>query len=352
MRKLTGYNDIYDDLSYTAEQKAQIAQRAAMAANAAQRTARRRHHGFSKFVAAAACLVSVLTISAEAAGIPTPVSGILAPIFGGTVAQTEVIDKIGRPVDASDTDNGITISADAIIGDEYNACIVFTIRRDDGTALLPDGVTAQQLTLGGICDVGFSKTGSSHGSAWFVDPVPGDNEIQYLYTISSDEPLNKGTCTVTFDGLSYFSSSEESVPVLEGKWKFRFDVDYEDTSVTLGSGETFQQDGLNFTITEIRVSPIAVQVSYEADSEVQWTNAPSGRLPEEDRRQMERYLDNIQILLVKKDGSVIDMSSSGGSIRPENGRSYCTKGGVLEEVIPLEELESIQVGGISFPITS
>jgi hypothetical protein len=63
-----------------------------------------------------------------------------------------------------------------------------------------------------------------------------------------------------------------------------------------------------------------------------------------------RYLENVEILLTKTDGTVMDLSTSGGSIRPEDGVSVCSKGQVMEEIIPLAELESISVGGIVFPI--
>ena len=62
-------------------------------------------------------------------------------VFGGSAAQTEIIDKIGYPVGASDTDNGVTVTADAVMGDAYNAVIVYTISRDDGTRLLPEDIT-------------------------------------------------------------------------------------------------------------------------------------------------------------------------------------------------------------------
>lgn len=348
MNKKT-YQEAYDSLTYTDRQKACIAARAAQAAGQTPRHSRRI---LSK-AAIAACLIFALTLSAEAAGISTPVSDILAPIFGGSVAQTEVIDKIGQPIDASDTHNGITIRADAIIGDAYNACLIFSIIRDDGTPLLPEDIPAQRLSVGGFCDLYMGGMGGSHGSARFLDSNPGDNVVQYLYTISSDSPLNKGTAKVEFDNLSYWDDATgERVPLIEGRWKFRFDVDYEDSSVRLGSGETFTQHGMNFTITDIRVSPVGIRVEYEVDSEVQWSNAPSGRLPEEDRMQMERYLENVEILLVKKDGTVIDLSNSGGSVKPENGKTYCTKSNVLEQLLPLEELDSIRVGSISYPIPS
>ena len=89
---------------------------------------------------------------------------------------------------------------------------------------------------------------------------------------------------------------------------------------------------MDFTITEVLLSPIAVQVNYEVESQVQWSNAPSGRLPEEDRQQMERYMERVTLLLTKKDGTVMDLTyGAGGGIRPENGKTYCTKGTVLEE---------------------
>lgn len=350
MNDLQVYRQTLDCLSYTPRQKALMAEKAAAAVKPARHSFR---GGFSwgRLAAAAACLVSVLTISAEAAGIPTPLSDILAPVFGGSVAQTEVIDRIGRPIDAGDTDNGITISADAILGDAYNACIVFTIRRDDGTALLPEGVNANQLQWGISSDITMIRMGGTHGTYRILDAVPGDHEIQYLHMISADVPLNQGICKVAFRDFQYWDEESAAlVPAIEGTWKFRFQVDYEDTSVTLGGGETFLQEDMEVTLTGIRLSPIAVHVSYEVDSEVQWSNAPSGRLPEEDRRQIERYLENIPILLTKKDGTVIDMSNSGGGIRPENGKTYCTKGELLPEVIPLAELESITVGDLCFGI--
>lgn len=352
MKKMNGYRAYYDTLSYTAEQKMQIAQRAAKAADRAKQKKRGNHHALTKITAAAACLISVVTITAEAAGIPTPVSEILAPIFGGSVAQTEVIDKIGHPVDAWDSDNGVTITADAIIGDAYNACLVFTISRDDGTPLLPEGVTAEQLHLGGYSDVSLLKLGGSHGTARFIDAVPGDEKLQYVYFVSSDEPLNKGTAKATFGDLSCWDEeTEQSAAVLEGEWKLRFDVDYEDSSISLGGGETFAQGDMTFSITDVCISPIAIRVSYEVDSEAQWSDAPSGQLPEEDRRQLERYMENVEILLTKTDGTVIDLSGAGGSVKPGDGKTDCVKSTVFSEVIPLEEMESICVGGVKFALS-
>ena len=272
MNELFEYCRAPDALHFTPEQKAAIAARTAEAAS------RESRRGVLRAGIIAACLALVLAAGAGAAGVLLSAAEAFAPIFGGTVAQTEVIGKIGRPIGASDTDNGVTI------------------------------------TVGG--------------------------------------PLKMGTVTAEFQDLCYYDSANARIPLAEGHWKFHFDMSYEDASINLGNGETFTQSGMDFTITEVTVSPVAVQVAYEVDSEVVWSDAPSGRLPEEDRRQMERYMENVEILLTKTDGTVMDLSLSGGSIAPRDGKNYCTKGEVLNEIIPLEELASISVGGVVYPISA
>lgn len=350
MNKNNAYQEALGALSYSQEQKDRIA---AYAAAKTTKTNKRRYHPrftIAKAASVAACLLCVLTLTAEAAGIPTPVSRWLAPIFGNRTAQTEVIDSIGIPLDACDTDNGITIRAEAIIGDAYNTAILFSITRDDGQAILPEGITVNQLVLGGWGSIS-KQEGGAHGTSRFLDPDPGDNAIQYLMLRSYEMPMTKEPAVVQFSNLEYRNAETEERQVLyEGKWRFRFEVDYEDSSVVLGNGETFLQEDMEFTITEVRISPIAIRISYEVDSEVQWSDAESGRLPEEDRRQQERYMENVNIQLVKKDGTVIDMSYSGGSMQPKDGKTYCTKSDILPEIIPLEELDRIIVGDIEYPL--
>lgn len=350
MSDLFDYKKEMSALRYTEDQKQALAE---AAASAAQGAAKRRRPVFRTALIAAAMAV-VLAAGSSAAGIlPAPVD-VFAPLFGGAVAQTEVIDKIGHPIGASDSDGGITITADAIMGDEYNAVIVYTLSRDDGERFFPEGknLDSGMLMMGGFSGASWAQ-GGSHGGAWFVDEDPEDDRIQYVETISSDVSLTKGTARAEFENLRYMAPEADRDEVLyAGKWKLRFEVDYEDCSVRLGGGETFSQDGLNFTIDEVTVSPIAVRVAYTSDSAAVWSGAPSGREDPEDAPKMKQYLDNIEILLTKTDGTVIDLGISGGGVRPdyETGVSHCTKGEVLDEIIPLEELESIRVGGVVYEI--
>lgn len=351
MSDLFDYKKEMSQLRFTENQKKTLAEAAASAA----RTPAKRRRPVFRTALIAAVMAVVLAVGSSAAGILPAPADVFAPLFGGAVAQTKVIDKIGHPIGASDSDGGITITADAIMGDEYNAVIVYTLSRDDGERFLPadKNLETGYLMMGDFGGASWARGGGAHGGAWFVDEDPEDNQIQMVETVSSDVSLTHGTAKTEFEDLRYWDPEAERDEVLyPGKWKLRFEVDYEDCSVRLGGGETFSQDGINFTIDEVSVSPIAVRVAYTSDSAAVWSGAPSGREDPEDAPKMQRYLDNIEILLAKTDGTVIDLGGSGGSVSPdyEAGVSHCTKGEVLEEIVPLEELDSISVGGVVYEI--
>ena len=348
MNELFEYRRELDALRFTPEQKTALAERAA---RTAEQPPRRAHPPIRRAALVAAALAVVLTVGAGASGALKSAVDAFAGIFGGDVAQTEIIDKIGRPIGASATDNGVTITADAILGDAYNVCIVYTVSRDDGTALLPDGVPAELLWPGGFGGASLDVQGGTYGSAGFVNGDSGDGSVQYLETISSDTPLIHGAATAEFENLTWHNSETgEETMVAEGHWKFRFVLDYEDSSVTLDGG-TFTQEGMTFTIDEITVSPVAIRVAYNVDSVAVWSGAPSGKTSDEDRETARRYLD-VDLLLTKTDGTVIDLAGSGGSISPRDENTACTKGRVFDEIISLDEIASVSVGGVEFPLTA
>ena len=163
MSDLFDYKKEMSELRFTELQKKALAESAPSAASGKEK---RRRPVFRTALIAAAMAV-VLVVGTSAAGIlPTPTE-VFAPLFGGAVAQTEVIDKIGRPIGASDTDNGITITAEAIMGDQYNAVIVYTLTRDDGERFLPEGKNLDEtyLMMGGFGGASWAK-GDTHGGSY------------------------------------------------------------------------------------------------------------------------------------------------------------------------------------------
>ena len=88
---------------------------------------------FPRIAAVGVAAALVLSIGAGATGVFKSASDAFAGVFGPT-ADTEIIDQIGRPIGASDTSNGVTVTADAILFDGYNYLISYTLEKEDGSA--------------------------------------------------------------------------------------------------------------------------------------------------------------------------------------------------------------------------
>lgn len=194
--------------------------------------------------------------------------------------------------------------------------------------------------------------GGTHGGSYFYDADPADNAIQYVETREvSDGEVRGHTVRAKFTDLCVFDDEMNRSVIAEGDWSFKFNLDFEDTSVSLPAGQTFDLNGMTATIDEISLSPLALRVDYTVDSEVQWDeNAQSGKQSEHDSEQMHKYFDSVQILVNKADGTSIDMSYAGGSISPEGGKTACQKGDIFSEIVALEDVESVTVQGIEIPV--
>ena len=115
MSELFEYKRAMDGLHYTDEQKKTLAEQALRAAGQA---APRRRKPVWRTALIAAAVAAVLVVGAGATGVLKSAVDALSPIFGGSAAQTEVIDKIGRPIGASATDNGVTVCDKGDVFDE------------------------------------------------------------------------------------------------------------------------------------------------------------------------------------------------------------------------------------------
>lgn len=347
------YSGALSGLRFSEEAKARMVQNLLDAQE--QPVRRRVRRSFPRIAAVGVAAALVLCVGAGATGALKTAGEAFAGLFGAGAAGTEIIDKIGRPVGASATDNGVTITADAIIGDKYHYAITYTIEKDDGTPFDVDlsaieGTNCLPLRFEDWdTTLSFFRDGQ-HGSSYFYDADPGDNAIQYIEMMeTSKECKTGGTARVEFGNLYYSNGGEEKL-LAEGRWELRFAFEFEDTSVSLPAGQTFELNGMDFAIDQITLSPIALRVDYTVDSEVQWSDAPSGRQSDEDSAQMKKYFESVQITVNKKDGTSIDMSNAGGSIKPDNGKTVCQKGNMFEEVVPLEDIVSITVAGIDIPV--
>ena len=127
----------------------------------------------------AACLMIFLFALPVSAELRTGyISNMLAPLYGG--AQTELVDSVGVPINASTTVNGYTLSADAVIGDRYNLAIVYTLRREDG-GQLPEGLrfdsTSTFLRGGGSGQNRFYASDLSESFLRMIYRIVGESDV-------------------------------------------------------------------------------------------------------------------------------------------------------------------------------
>ena len=354
------YTEAMADLNFSDEAKARMVQNLLDARERAEDNVvampRKRTRRWPRIAAVGVAAAVVLTVGASATGVLRSAGEAFQGMFGPT-ADTEIIDKIGRPVGASDTSGGVTVTADAIIGDKYHYAITYSIVKDDGTAF---DIDLTNTVGNGVLPLTFEESdctlsgylGGTHGGSYFFDADPADNAIQYVETreISNGE-VRGHTVRAKFKDLCVYDDEMNRVLLAEGDWSFKFNLDFEDTSVSLPAGQTFDLNGMTATIDEITLSPLALRVDYTVDSEVQWDeNAQSGKQSDHDSEQMNRYFESVQILVNKADGTSLDLSLAGGSISPEGGKTICQKGEIFSEIIPLEDIVSVTVQGIDIPV--
>ena len=126
------YKEALDELRFSPEAKRRMAQRIEAVAAAEPLPRPTRRSRALVIAAAAAVLALAVGCTAYLAGAFVSLEDFAEDLFGGAPSQTEVIDKIGRPIGASAVSNGVAITADAVIGDNEHCVAVFSIARTDG----------------------------------------------------------------------------------------------------------------------------------------------------------------------------------------------------------------------------
>ena len=343
------YKNEIDNLHWTKEGKENLIRR--IETNRQQ--SRTSNHGFFiRKCALLAITISVVSVTAYATGMLQSASDILGPILGASPIQTEIIEKTGRPVGASDTSEGITITVDAIIGDSSNVCVVYSIGNEDGTPfIVPEGVDPQDVFFASV-DSGteFSALmGGLHGSTGVVDIHKDDGTLQVIEKISTTKKLPLGkNVTAKFSELSYFSKEGQVVKISDGEWDIRYKLDFEDTGIHIPVGKSYEKADTTYTVDDISISPIAITAKYTVEGVPDWGDGESGQMSEQQIKETDKFLDSVTLIITKKDGTIVDLTEySGGSVFPHEDDTICQKGTVLDEIISLDEIATITVGDIS-----
>ena len=331
----------------------------------ASRAARpqRAHRRSPHRIAAAIGIAAVLAIgggTAYATGTLARAADSLAAVFGAGPAQTELINQSGRPKGASCTSNGISITADAIIGMRNAYAVVYTIEKDDGTAF--DELTMNEngafnLFLeggGSINALTALRLGvkGGHGSSHTFDADPSDNAIQLVEMMSltgSDSSLVGETLHFDASKLLYMPTSadgQRDLPVetiATGDWNMSFKIDYNDLSVDLPAGQSFTVNGHNAVVDELAISPLGATITYTVDA-VDGPSEPTGL---ETNSESRAGYGNFSVTFT--DGTTEEIGSGYGSWR-EGDKTVVQKTCLLDQIRDVDDIASITVGDLTVPI--
>ena len=316
-------------------------------------------------VARIAAVTAVLAIVIGGAGtamatgvLPLP-SDMLSDIFDGPASQTEIIDRIGRPVGASCSNNGVTVTADAIMGDKDMVTIAYTLTFDDPAALKKLSEPGENGTIAGSVDGNVYVDGEhgGQGQSWLIDKNPNDSSIQYFAQFSVESPGLMGRTVRTHINSLVVPRAGKELPeykkILTGPWDLKFQLNYEDTSVTIPAPKSVNFNGTKATIQEATVSCVGVSVRYNIDRSIEHDNNNSGKMSQNMEESMDA-VGNIPLIVTFKDGHVEDATSHSGYFanKLDNGTTDVHKTWPFSQVCDTDKIASVQIGDTVIPMNS
>lgn len=267
--------------------------------------------GIMTIVAASLLGSTAYAVTQGIISVPEAVSHV----FSAGPAPIEIANRIGRPIGASDTSNGVTLSADAVMGDRDNLAVVYSIVREDGQPFnWPASVSAD-------CDVATaSKTADDFDSptcpmwqsdgddgpqwdsdstpdgiersSYFFDADPADPAIQYVsmwHFSGLKEPL-AGT-TYRFAPKNLVSTAwkdggadNDEIMLAEGSWDLSFEIGYEDLGRDIDVSGTVVDNELGepANLTSVSLSPLAIDYSFEIAGKDAFDRAESDSVNQSD----------------------------------------------------------------------
>ena len=315
-------------------------------------------------VARIAAVTAVLAIVIGGAGtamatgvLPLP-SDMLSDIFDGPASQTEIIDRIGRPVGASCSNNGVTVTADAIMGDKDMVTIAYTLTFDDPAALKKLSEPGENGTIAGSVDGNVYVDGEhgGQGQSWLIDKNPNDSSIQYFAQFSVESPGLMGRTVRTHINSLVVPRAGKELPeykkILTGPWDLKFQLNYEDTSVTIPAPKSVNFNGTKATIQEATVSCVGVSVRYNIDRSIEHDNN-SVKMSQNMEESMDA-VGNIPLIVTFKDGHVEDATSHSGYFanKLDNGTTDVHKTWPFSQVCDTDKIASVQIGDTVIPMNS
>ena len=374
---LDSYTASMGDLHFSDEAKARMAEslRAAAAARDAEKNAQpaapaevltmparrpaRPHARRWVRVAAGLALALVLgggaTVAVAVGVLPNP-ADVLSDVFGGAPAQTELLNNVGRPIGASATSNGVTVTAEAVAGDRFNYAVAYSIEFDDPAAL--EGIEFHEggtLTYVGDAFLRVDGAMSDGGLVRLYDADPGDNTLQLVQVMGvqtwNDAGIVGRTARFSMSKLEIFTDEGEFKTLAAGNWNLKFEMNYVDTTVDLPAGQTTTWQGSNVTIDAVAVSSLGVTVDYTIDRQTRDLALP-GEVSDEALAEQAAVM-GLPVIVTFADGTTFDATdANGSSAKHSDGTTTVSKATTYDRIVAAGDVVSVTVGDVEIPVNA
>lgn len=342
------YNDALDALHFTEEEQDMLIQRLKQAAETAQKPKKRQHPRKVICIAAAAACVLAFTAAAGA------VVGYFADPDAGRARLAEFFNQPGGDIEAdtgfvasgaSDTEHGVTVSLDGIYADEQTVYAIFSATKEDGTPFV-DLQKEPQTDFLTFEQVEPRLDGRLISGAW--GPCYNTDMTQFFFGIEMDmsnvDQWEGKLARFTFSNIQNYvqdgNDSSQGTTIVSGKWVIEVPLESTDTAVYAQAGQVIPYGNLNVTIDSIAFTPAFYHIEWHYDKEMTFDDDLNlyldGILDEYDNQY---YTEGSAPILTLKDGTTYDLWQIGHS-----------NTGLLPEIIPLEEMESITIFGQTIPL--
>ena len=342
------YKDALDALRFTEEEQTMLIQKLTQAAQTTPKQKKRRHPLKVFCVpAAAACVLAFTAAAGAVVGFFADPDGgrtRLAEFFGGSAGDVETTTGFVAS-GASVTDHGVTISLDGMYADEQTVYAIFSAMKTDGTPFLDiqEQPNAAFLTFE---EVEFFVDGQQITGSW--GPYHDTDMRQFFYQIEMDmssvDQWEGKTARFTFSNiLNYMTDGSYTGPdqtLVKGDWVIEVPLESTDTATYAQAGQVIPYGNLNVTIDSIAFTPAFYHLEWHFDKEMTFDddmNLYLDGVPDE--YDNEYYTEGGSPILTLKDGTTYDLWQIGHA-----------NSGLLPEVIPLEEMESITIFGQTIPL--
>lgn len=297
----------------------------------AENASKKRQSFRWKPLVAAVLVIVLLAIPVSAEVVNGYVSNLLAPLFGG--AQTEIVDKIGKPIGATVTADGYTLTADAVIGDQYNVAIVYTLSRDDGQPI-PEGTHFAEWDT----DIIWGASGG--GSLTQVKNEEDPSKLHFIESWSRESPLIGRYVSAYFSELEIYNENGEDIPIADGPWELKYTLRYEDTSVNIpvNALKVTDTNGKNYQINKISISNVGLRLEGVI-FDPQWRGEPP--------------FGAFEVCVRTKDGTdtLLEDTNAGGGYSVGDKTAKFHFNAMFEIPFELKEIDALIICGTEYSVS-